>query len=127
MEKIVMLNKDGAVVDIVDTVKPVMKSRSGAVVGCANDEAQGYVGSDNETIYAKVGSQFQPAYTDIAKMYTVDDEEIPSIYTPLAYKYNPEEGFTVNTDEYPDTNIKLTTRVNEAEEILMDMSEIIYG
>ncbi len=127
MDKVVMLNKDNAVVDIVDTVKPVKKTDNGITILCAAEEAQGYIGSDNETIYARIGMQFQPTYYDIAKMYMINEEDIPAVVAPLAYKYAPETGFTVNMDPYPDTNKGLTDRMSETEEILMDMSEIIYG
>ncbi len=127
MDKVVMLNKDNAVVDIVDTVKPVKKTNNGVTILCNPEDAQGYIGSDNETIYAKIGQQFQPTYYDIAKMYMISDESIPTVVAPLAYKYDPESGFTVNMDSYPDTNQGLTNRMSETEEILMDMSESIYG
>ena len=126
MEKYVMLNKDNAVVDIVDTIKPVKKAANGVTILCPAEEAQGYVGSDNETIYARIGMQFQPTYYDIAKMYLVA-EDIPAVVAPLAYKYDPEHGFSINQDEYPETNKALTLRVTDAEDILMEMSEIIYG
>ena len=126
MEKYVMLNKDNAVVDIVEKIKPVKKANNGVTILCPAEEAQGYVGSDNETIYARIGMQFQPTYYDIAKMYLVA-EDIPAIVTPLAYKYDPEHGFSINEDAYPETNKMLTSRVTDAEDILMEMSEIIYG
>jgi len=109
MSKIVMLNKDSVVIDIVDMVKPVKKSRRGITILCAPEEAEGYVGSDNNTVYAKMGAQFQPTYYDIASLYTV--EEIPEQITPLAYKYNPEDGFVLNEDPYPETNLRLTQQM----------------
>lgn len=127
MDKIVMLNKDNAVIDVVENVKPVCKSRSGITILCNNDEAQGYIGSDEETIYAKYGMQFQPTYYDIAKMYTVNEDDIPSIVKPLVYKYDPEKGFFLNEDNYPDTNKGLTTKTNDLENIVLEMSEIVYA
>ena len=127
MDKIVMLNKDNAVIDVVENVKPVCKSRSGITILCSNDEAQGYIGSDEETIYAKYGMQFQPTYYDIAKMYTVNEDDIPSIVRPLVYKYSPEKGFFLNEDSYPDTNKGLTTKTNDLENIVLEMSEIVYA
>jgi len=125
MNKVVMLNKDNVIVDIVDEVKPVKKSRSGVTILCPAEEAEGYVGSDNNTVYAKIGMQFQPSYYDIASLYMVED--IPNLVVPLAYKYNPEEGFVLNEDSYPDTNLGLTEKERELEDIVLEMSEIIYA
>ena len=125
MSKIVMLNKDSVVIDIVDMVKPVKKSRGGVTILCAPEEAEGYVGSDNNTVYAKMGMQFQPTYYDIASLCTVED--VPTLITPLNYKYNPEDGFTLNEDSYPDTNLGLTQKSKDLEDMVLEMSEIIYG
>lgn len=111
MNKVVMLNKDNVIVDIVETVKPVKKSRAGVTILCAPEEAEGYVGSDNDTVYAKMGTQFQPTYYDIASLIMVED--IPATVEPLAYKYNAEDGFFANEDPYPDTNLGLTKKVAE--------------
>ena len=125
MSKVVMLNKEGVLIDIVDHVRPVKKSRKGVTILCAPEEAEGYVGSDNDTVYARVGMQFQPTFYDIARLYQV--EEVPAIIEPLAYKYNPEDGFTVNEDTYPDTNLGLTKKSASLEEMVMEISEIIYA
>ena len=125
MSKVVMLNKEGVLIDIVDHVRPVKKSRKGVTILCAPEEAEGYVGSDNDTVYAKMGMQFQPTFYDIARLYQV--EEVPAIIEPLAYKYNPEDGFTVNEDTYPDTNLGLTKKSASLEEMVMEISEIIYA
>lgn len=125
MSKIVMLNKDSVVIDIVDMVKPVKKSRRGVTILCAPEEAEGYVGSDNNTVYAKMGMQFQPTYYDIASLCTVED--VPALITPLNYKYNPEDGFTLNEDSYPDTNLGLTQKSKDLEDMVLEMSEIVYG
>lgn len=122
-----MLNKEDAVVDIVETEKPVRKANNGVVILCEPKDAQGWIGSDNETIYAKMGSQFQPTYYDIAKMYIVDENDIPKTVKPLLYKYNPDDGFYLNEDNYPDTNISLTTKASDLEDIVLEMSEIIYA
>lgn len=126
MNKIVMVNKDGAVVDIVDEVKPVRKGGNGVTILCDASQAQGYIGSDNETIYAKIGSQFQPSYYDIAGLYMVDGD-IPKIVKPLVYKYSPENGFYINEDSYPDTNVGLTQKTTTLEDIVLEMSAIIYA
>lgn len=125
MSKVVMLNKDGVVIDIVDNARPVKKSRNGVTILCAPEDAEGYVGSDNNTVYAKMGMQFQPTYYDIASLYMV--EEVPALIAPLAYKYNPEDGFTLNKDSYPETNLGLTTKTKDLEDMVLEMSEIIYG
>lgn len=125
MSKIVMLNKDSVVIDIVDMVKPVKKSRRGITILCAPEEAEGYVGSDNNTVYAKMGMQFQPTYYDIASLCTVED--VPALITPLNYKYNPEDGFILNEDSYPDTNLGLTQKSKDLEDMVLEMSEIVYG
>lgn len=125
MSKVVMLNKDGVVIDIVDNARPVKKSRNGVTILCAPEEAEGYVGSDNNTVYAKMGMQFQPTYYDIASLYMV--EEVPALIAPLAYKYNPEDGFALNKDSYPETNLGLTTKTKDLEDMVLEMSEIIYG
>ncbi len=127
MNKVVMLNKDNVVIDVVEEVKPVCKSRSGITILCGNEEAQGYIGSDNETIYAKLGTQFQPTYYDIAKMYMVDESDLPSLLKPLVYKYTPEDGFFLNEDTYPDTNKGLTVKTADLENIVLEMSEIVYA
>lgn len=127
MNKIVMVNKDGAVVDIVDELKPVRKGGNGVTILCDASQAQGYIGSDNETIYAKIGTQFQPTYYDIARMYMVDESEIKKPVKPLVYKYSPEDGFYLNEDEYPDTNTGLTKKTTDLEDIVLEMSEIIYA
>lgn len=126
MSKIVMINKDGAVIDIVDEVKPVRKGGNGVTILCDASQAQGYIGSDNETIYAKIGTQFQPSYYDIAGLYMVEDD-IPKVVKPLVYKYNPENGFYINEDSYPDTNTALTKKTTDLEDIVLEMSTIIYA
>lgn len=129
--KFVMLNKDNVIIDIVDTVKPVMKNRNGITVLCKGDEAQGYIGSDDNTIHAKFGSQFQPTYYDIAKIYAVDS--IPRLVAPLMFKYGFEnEGdteltFFMNDEPYPETNTNLTTRTTDIEDMILEMSMMIYG
>ena len=129
--KYLMLNNSNVIIDIVDTVKPVMKNRNGITVLCKADEAQGYIGSDNDTIYAKFGSQFQPTYYDIAKIYAVDS--IPKLVVPLMFKYGFEnEGdteltFFMNEDPYPETNTKLTSRTTDIEEMILDMSMYVYA
>lgn len=129
--KFVMLNNNNVIIDIVDTMKPVMKNRNGITVLCSADKAQGYIGSDNETIYAKFGSQFQPSYYDIAKSYVVD--EVPKLVVPLMFKYgkqneeDTELSFYMNDEPYPETNTKLTTRTSDIEEMILDMSTIVYG
>lgn len=126
MNKIAMVNKDGAVVDIVDEVKPVRKGGNGVTILCDASQAQGYIGSDNETIYAKIGTQFQPSYYDIAGLYMVDSD-IPKMVKPLVYKYSPENGFYINEDSYPDTNTGLTKKTTDLEDIVLEMSAIIYA
>ena len=120
--KYVMLNKEGTIIDIVDMVKPVKKSRSGVTVLCPPEEAQGYVGSDNETVYAKMGTQLLPSYYDILTICMVD--EVPENVSPLEYKYSTIEGFIPNDSDYPDTNTNLTkkTKVNEE-----DISDVRKG
>ena len=126
-----MLNNNNVIIDIVDKVCPVMKNRNGITVLCKGDEAQGYIGSDGETIYAKFGSQFQPTYYDIAKLYAVD--EVPKLVVPLMFKYGLETEdateftFFMNEDKYPETNTNLTTRTSDIEEMILDMSMIVYG
>jgi hypothetical protein len=83
------------------------------------------VGSDNNTVYAKMGMQFQPTYYDIASLCTVED--VPALITPLNYKYNPEDGFILNEDSYPDTNLGLTQKSKDLEDMVLEMSEIVYG
>jgi len=83
------------------------------------------VGSDNNTVYAKMGMQFQPTYYDIASLCTVED--VPALITPLNYKYNSEDGFTLNEDSYPDTNLGLTQKSKDLEDMVLEMSEIVYG
>lgn len=111
MSKFVMLNKDAVVIDIVDVVKPVRKAANGNTILCDPEICEGYVGSDNNTVYARIGMQFQPSFYDIAQMYMV--EEIPAQITPLAYKYNSEDGFVLNEDPYPETNLRLTQQIAE--------------
>lgn len=126
-----MLNNNNVIIDIVDTVKPVMKNRNGITVLCKGNEAQGYIGSDNETIYAKFGSQFQPTYYDIAKLYAVD--EVPKLVVPLMFKYgletedSTEFTFFMNEDPYPETNTTLTTKTTAIEEMILDMSMYVYA
>lgn len=126
MSKIVMINKDGAVIDIVDEVKPVRKGGNGVTILCDASQAQGYIGSDNETIYAKIGTQFQPSYYDIAGLYMVEGD-IPKVVKPLVHKYSPENGFYINEDSYPDTNTALTKKTTDLEDIVLEMSTIIYA
>lgn len=129
--KFLLLNKDNVIIDIVDTVKPVMKNRNGITVLCKADEAQGYIGSDDNTIYAKFGSQFQPTYYDIANSYAVD--EVPKLVVPLMFKYGLEnEGdteltFFLNEDPYPETNTNLTARTTDIEDMILDMSMYVYA
>ena len=129
--KHLMLNKDNVIIDIVDKIKPVMKNRNGITVLCKGNEAQGYIGSDDTTIYAKRGTQFQPSYYDIAECYEVD--EVPKLVVPLMFKYGLETEdateftFFMNEDKYPETNTNLTTRTSDIEEMILDMSMIVYG
>ena len=129
--KHLLLNKDNVIIDIVDTVKPVMKNKNGITVLCKADEAQGYIGSDNDTIYAKIGSQFQPTYYDIAKAVSVG--EIPALVVPLMFKYGFENAeatemtFYMNEDPYPETNTNLTARTTDIEDMILDMSMIVYA
>lgn len=129
--KHLMLNKDNVIIDIVDTVKPVTKNRNGITVLCKADEAQGYIGSDNDTIYAKIGSQFQPTYYDIAKIIAV--AEVPRLVSPLMFKYGFENAetaemtFYMNEDSYPETNKNLTTRTTDIEDMILEMSMVVYG
>lgn len=125
MSKIVMLNKDSVIIDIVDTVKPVKKSRSGVTILCPVEECEGYVGSDNDTVYAKMGMQFQPSFYDIASLISVD--EVPAHISSLAYKYSTKDGFVLNEDSYPDTNLGLTVKARDLEDMMLEMSEIVYG
>ena len=125
MSKFVMLNKDAVVIDIVDVVKPVRKAANGNTILCDPEICEGYIGSDNNTVYAKMGMQFQPSYYDIAQMYMVD--EVPALVVPLVHKYSPEDGFTLNEDSYPDTNLGLTQKERDLEDMVLEMSEIIYA
>ncbi len=125
MSKFVMLNKDAVVIDIVDVVKPVRKAANGNTILCDPEICEGYIGSDNNTVYAKMGMQFQPSFYDIAQMYMVDD--VPALVTPLTHKYDPEEGFTLNEDVYPDTNLGLIEKERDLEDMVLEMSEIIYA
>lgn len=126
-----MLNKDNVIIDIVDEAIPVMKNKNGITVLCDDDEAQGYIGSDNATIYAKFGLQFQPTYYDIAKLYAVD--EVPKLVVPLMFKYGYETEdateftFFMNEDKYPETNTNLTTKTTAIEEMILDMSMYVYA
>ena len=121
----VMLNKHDVVIDIVETVKPVKKNKNGVTVLCDADVAEGYIGSDNESIIPKQGMQFQPTYYDIAKIFAVD--EIPAQVETGTYKYTPEDGFFLNEDIHPNTNMKLTERTSDLEDVVLEMSEIIYS
>jgi len=129
--KHLLLNKDNVIIDIVDTVKPVMKNRNGITVLCKADESQGYIGSDNNTIYAKMGSQFQPSYYDVAHIYAV--ESVPALVTPLMFKYgfenseDTEMSFFMNEEPYPETNTNLTSRTSDIEDMILDMSMIVYA
>lgn len=126
--KHLLLNKDNVIIDIVDSVKPVKKNKNGVTVLCGNDEAQGYVASDNDTIIAKFGSQFQPTYYDIFKIYAVD--EVPEMVVRLMFKYEEVDGkmeFVMNNNPYPDTNLKLTGRTTDLEEMILELSEIVYA
>lgn len=126
--KHLLLNRDNVIVDIVDTVKPVRKNKNGITVLCGSDEAQGYVASDNDTIIAKFGSQFQPTYYDIFKIYAV--EEVPDKVQRLMFKYAEVDGkmeFVMNDDPYPETNVKLTGKTTDLENMILEMSEIIYA
>lgn len=125
MKKCVLLNKDNVVIDLVDTVKPVKKNEEHLVVLCEPEEAQGYIGSDNETVYACLGSQFQQTFYDIASLVWVED--VPAAVRPLMWKYDAENGFYMNEDPYPDTNAGLTTRAADLEDIVLEISEIIYA
>ena len=42
------LNRDGVIIDIVEEHKPVKKNRNGITVFCGNDDAEGYIGSDDQ-------------------------------------------------------------------------------
>lgn len=121
---VLMLNRNNVIIDICEKIQPVKKSKAGVTIPSALSNAQGYIGSDGEAIYAKIGSQFQPTFSDIASWVYVD--EVPVNITPLNFKY--EEGqFIPNTDAFPDTNSGLTSRTLDLEEIVLDMSSIIYG
>lgn len=129
--KHLLLNKNGVIIDIVDNVKPVMKNKNDITILCRADEAQGYIGSDNDTIYAKIGSQFQPSYYDIAQICAV--EEIPQLVVPLMFKYgfentgDTEMSFFMNDEQYPETNTNLTARTTDIENMILDMSMIVYA
>ena len=129
--KHLLLNKDNVIIDVVDTVKPVMKNKNGITVLCKADEAQGYIGSDNDTIYAKVGSQFQPSYYDVASVIAV--EKVPALVKPLMFKYGfesaeaTEYSFYMNEEEYPETNKNLTVRTTDIEDMILEMSMDVYG
>lgn len=129
--KHLLLNKNGVIIDIVDAVKSVMKNKNGITILCKADEAQGYIGSDNDTIYAKIGSQFQPSYYDIAQIYAV--EEIPQLVVPLMFKYgfenagDTEMSFFMNDEQYPETNANLTARTSDLENMILDMSMVVYA
>lgn len=125
MSKVIMLNKDNVIVDIVDTVKPVRKAANGNTILCPVEICEGYIGADNNTVYAKLGMQFQPSFYDIATMYTVD--EVPNMVEPLVYKYTVDDGFFLNDTNYPDTNLGLTKKSKDLEDIVLEMSEIIYA
>lgn len=125
MSKYVMLNKDNVVVDIVDVVKPVRKAPNGVTILCPADICEGYLGSSDDTIYSKIGMQFQPSFYDIASIYAV--EEVPNMVEPLVYKYTVDDGFFLNDTNYPDTNLGLTKKSKDLEDIVLEMSEIIYA
>ncbi len=108
-----------------DDVKPVKKNANGLTILCYPDEAEGYVGSDNETVYPRLGLQFQPSYYEVAQTLWI--ENIPTAVVPLAWKYDADNGFYMNEDPYPDTNRGLTVRASDLEDIVLEMSEIIYA
>lgn len=121
---VLILNMYDVIVDMTPEVHPVMMN-NGVVVGCDDSVSQGYVTADGNTVYAKMGTQFQPSFYDVAKMVTV--ERIPSYVKPLQYKYYVDKGFVVNDDAYPDSNLGLTSRTQELEDIVLEMSELLYG
>jgi len=87
------LNAQGVIIDIVEEFKPVKKNKNGLTVFCGNDDAQGYIGSDDQ-IYAKAGTSLIPAYTDIQAVIMT---EVPEEVVRLAYKYINGE-FVINED-----------------------------
>ena len=116
------LNRDGVIIDIVEEHKPVKKNRNGITVFCGNDDAEGYIGSDDQ-IYSKMGANLIPAYTDIAAIVMTD---IPEDVKRLDYKYIDGE-FVENEEAYPLDNTTLTkaTAVNTANiDYIAAMSDI---
>lgn len=116
------LNRDGVIIDIVKEHKPVKKNRNGITVFCGNDDAEGYIGSDDQ-IYSKMGANLIPAYTDIAAIVMTD---IPEGVKRLDYKYIDGE-FVENEEAYPLDNTTLTkaTAVNTANiDYIAAMSDI---
>lgn len=116
------LNQDGVIIDIVEEHKPVKKNRNGITVFCGNDDAEGYIGSDDQ-IYSKMGANLIPAYTDIAAIVMTD---VPEGVKRLDYKYIDGE-FVENEEAYPLDNTTLTkaTAVNTANiDYIAAMSDI---
>lgn len=116
------LNRDGVIIDIVKEHKPVKKNKNGITVFCGNDDAEGYIGSDDQ-IYSKMGANIIPAYTDISNIVMA---EIPEGVTRLNYKYVDGE-FVENEEAYPLDNTTLTkaTAVNTANiDYIAAMSDI---
>lgn len=106
MSKFLLLNKDNVIIDIVDSIRYVRKNENGLTILCHQDEAQGYIGSDNEKVWAKRGTQFQPSFSDIA--YEGAVESIEDYVVPLQYKFIDGQ-IVLNEDPYPADIITLTT------------------
>lgn len=121
---VLLLNNNNVIVDIVSELKPCMMN-NGVVVGCEAREATGILNDNGDTVYAMFGTQFQPSFYDVKSWETVN--RVPSYVKPLQYKYYVDKGFVVNDDAYPDSNLGLTSRTQELEDIVLEMSELLYG
>lgn len=121
---VLYLNYKGVIIDIVEEAMPVKLNRNGLIVPCVNGPCQGYMASDKETVYAKVGTNLQPTFYDVALLQTVDS--VPSNVKPLQYLY-VDGDFVMNQEGYPDTNKGLTNRASDLEDMILEMSEIIYA
>lgn len=106
-----LLNKDNVIIDIVEDVRYVHVNANGLTVLCHQQDAQGYIGSDNNTIYAKIGTQLIPTYYDIAREQYVDS--VADEVEALKYVWDDEkQDVAENPNAYPLDNTALTVQAD---------------